>query len=105
MINTAGGNAFDIHEKLKKHDAKWLYKHEANSHQINTNYEFCTTFIGETEFAIYERHGNYFILVDFFKSYDEACSEARKILDDYPDVKSRLLNIPSLFNGEHNENT
>ncbi|WP_194446490.1 hypothetical protein [Klebsiella quasipneumoniae] len=65
MINAAGDNAFDIHEKLKKHGAKWLYMHEENSHQINTNYEFCTNFIGEIEFAIYERHGNHFILVDF----------------------------------------
>lgn len=104
MINTAGDNAFDIHEKLKKHDAKWLYKHEANSYQINTNHEFCTNFIGEIEFAIYERHGNYFRLVDFFKSYNEACAEAKKILDHYPDVKNRLLNTPSLFNDEHNEN-
>ncbi|MFL1886313.1 Uncharacterised protein [Klebsiella pneumoniae] len=103
MINTAGDNAFDIHEKLKKHDAKWLYKHEANIYQINTNYEFCTNFIGEFEFAIYERFGNYFILVDFFKSYDEACAEAKKILDDYPEVKIRLLNTHSLFNGGHNE--
>ena len=27
MINAAGDNAFDIHEKLKKHGAKWLYMH------------------------------------------------------------------------------
>ena len=38
MINAAGDNAFDIHEKLKKHGAKWSYMHEENSHQINTNY-------------------------------------------------------------------
>lgn len=97
MINTAGDNAFDIHEKLKKHDAKWQYKHEANSYQINTNYEFCTTFIGEIEFAIYERHGNYFRLVDFFKSYDEACAEAKKILDHYPDVKDHIIKYSFTF--------
>ncbi|EMF1899333.1 hypothetical protein RZP54_08450 [Raoultella ornithinolytica] len=96
MINAAGDNAFDIHEKLKKHGAKWLYMHEENSHQINTNYEFCTNFIGEIEFAIYERHGNHFILVDFFKSYDEACDEAKDILYIYPEIRVLILKATSI---------
>ncbi|ELH2097904.1 hypothetical protein RQD06_001421 [Klebsiella pneumoniae] len=103
MINAPSDNAFDIQEKLKAHHPMWSYMHEANSFQQNTNYEFCTNFIDGIEFAIYERHENHFILVDFFKSYDDACREAKNILDTYPDVKNRLLSIPSLFKGEHND--
>ena len=64
--------------------------------QINTNYEFCTNFIGEIEFAIYERHGNHFILVDFFKSYDEACDEAKDILYIYPEIRDLILKATSI---------
>ena len=38
-------------------------------------------------FDIHERVDNYFVLVDFFKSYEEACDDAKKIIDDHPDIK------------------
>ena len=45
------------------------------------------------EFAVYERIDNYFVLVDFFKSYDEACADAKKIIDDHPDIKKMFSAI------------
>ena len=43
--------------------------------------------------AVYERIENYFVLVDFFKSYDEACDDAKKIIDEHPDIKKMLSTI------------
>ncbi|HAZ8269189.1 TPA: hypothetical protein J8W34_000280 [Citrobacter koseri] len=80
-------NDFDIHAKLKSSNTHWSYLHAAQPNQNGINYEFCTTFIDDMEFAIYERIGNYFVLVDFFKSYDEACCDAKKIINNHPDIK------------------
>lgn len=77
---------FDIHAKLKAANSHWSYCYAAQPHESEFNYQFNTTFIGEMEFAVYERIDNYFVLVDFFKSYDEACADAKKIIDDHPDI-------------------
>ncbi|ENN5714118.1 hypothetical protein ACEV60_14750 [Enterobacter ludwigii] len=79
--------AFDIHAKLKAANSHWIYLRAAQPHQNDFDYEFNTTFIDGLEFAIYERVDNYFVLVDFFKSYEEACDDAKKIIDDHPDIK------------------
>ncbi|MBJ9353578.1 hypothetical protein GHT41_07870 [Citrobacter koseri] len=78
---------FDIHQKLKNSKYPWSYMHSVGSHQCDAGYEFRTIFLDEMEHAIYERHGNYFVLIDFFKNYDEACDEAKSIIDDNPDLK------------------
>lgn len=78
---------FDIHAKLRSSKSHWSYLYASQSHQDGFNYQFNTTFIDGVEFAIYERIDNYFVLVDFFKSYDEACDDAKKIIDAYPDIK------------------
>lgn len=78
---------FDIHAKLKSANSHWSYLYAVQPHENKFNYQFNTTFIGDMEFAVYERIDNYFVLVDFFKSYDEACDDAKKIIDDHPDLK------------------
>ncbi|WP_227136558.1 hypothetical protein [Kosakonia radicincitans] len=83
---------FDIHKKLKSTGAHWSYCRAAQPHQDGFNYEFNTILVGDVEFAIYERHGNYFVLVDFFKNYDDACPEAKRIIDDHPDLKIMCQN-------------
>ncbi|MCP6700067.1 hypothetical protein [Pseudomonas donghuensis] len=78
---------FDIHAKLKAANSHWSYCYAVHPHDKGFDYQFNTTFVGEMEFAVYERIENYFVLVDFFKSYDEACDDAKKIIDDHPDIK------------------
>lgn len=83
---------FDIQEKLKSSGTHWNYLHIAQPHQDGFDYEFNTILGDEIEFAIYERCGSYFVLVDFFKNYDEACQNAKRIIDEHPDVKSLFSN-------------
>lgn len=83
----AAGQQFDVNAKLKSTNAHWAYLRSAQPHQNGFDYEFSTTFIDGIEFAIYERIGNYFVLVDFFKSYDEACDDAKIIIDAHPEIK------------------
>lgn len=85
--NEAVSSDFNIHDKLRTTGAHWGYLHSSQPHQEGFNYEFITTFVDVIEFAIYERVDNYFVLVDFFKSYDEACDDAKKIIDNHPDIK------------------
>lgn len=83
---------FDIHEKLKSTGAHWLYRRAAQPYQDGYSYEFTTVMVGEMEFAIYERQDNYYVLVDFFKNYDEACPYAKQIIDQHPDIKKIYFN-------------
>lgn len=82
-----GGKYFNIHDKLRATNAHWCYLFSAQPHDEGFNYQFRTTCVDGVEFAVYERIDNSFVLVDFFKSYDEACDDAKKIIDDYPEVK------------------
>lgn len=78
---------FNIHDKLRAAKTHWSYLFAAQPHDESFNYQFRTTFVDGVEFALYERIENYFVLVDFFKSYDEACDDAKKIIDAYPELK------------------
>ncbi len=78
---------FNIHDKLRAAKTHWSYCSAVQTHEEPFNYQFRTTFVDGVEFALYERIENYFVLVDFFKSYDEACDDAKKIIDSYPDLK------------------
>lgn len=78
---------FNIHDKLRAVKTHWSYCFAAQLHDESFNYQFRTTFVDGMEFAIYERIERYFVLVDFFKSYDEACDEAKNIIDSHPDLK------------------
>lgn len=84
---------FDIHAKLRTANSHWSYCYAVQPCEKGFNYQFNTTFIGEMEFAVYERIDNCFVLVDFFKSYDEACTDAKKIIDDHPDIKKMFSAI------------
>ncbi|WP_447765731.1 hypothetical protein [Enterobacter asburiae] len=84
---------FNIHAKLKAAKSHWSYCYAVQPCEKGFNYQFNTTFVGEMEFAVYERIDNYFVLVDFFKSYDEACDDAKKIIDDHPDIKKMFSAI------------
>ncbi|EBW6823762.1 hypothetical protein DP786_07720 [Salmonella enterica subsp. enterica serovar Senftenberg] len=86
-------HAFDIHAKLKSANSHWSYCHAVQPHDKGFDYQFNTTFVGEIEFAVYERIENYFVLVDFFKSYDEACDDVKKIIDEHPDIKKMFSAI------------
>ncbi|EGF4814450.1 hypothetical protein ICF92_003813 [Escherichia coli] len=84
---------FDIHAKLRAANSHWFYCYAVQHFEKEFNYQFNTSFVDEMEFAVYERIDNYFVLVDFFKSYDEACDDAKKIIDDHPDLKRMLSAI------------
>lgn len=84
---------FDIHAKIKSANSHWSYLRAAQPHQNYFDYEFNTTFIDGLEFAIYARNGDNFVLVDFFKSYNEACNDAKKIIDEHPDIKKMVSTI------------
>lgn len=79
-MKTSNKDNFDIHQKLREQKSSWGYLHAVGEHQANVNYEFITNFIGETEYALYQRIDSYFVLVDFFKNYEEACVEAKEII-------------------------
>ena len=79
--------SFNIHEKLKVAKTHWSYCFAAQPHDQTFNYQFRTSWVKGIEFAIYERTGEYYVLVDFFKSYEEACDDAKKIIDAYPEIK------------------
>lgn len=88
---TAKGNStFDIHSKLLSQNSHWSYAHVIQPYQENSNFEMATTLVDKIEFAIYKRDGDYMILVDFFSSYEEACEEAKSILDSFPSAKSSV---------------
>lgn len=87
MQTEAVATSFNILDKLKSNGSHWGYQKLAQPHENGFNYQFNTIMVDDVEFAIYERRGEYFVLVDFFKNYDEACPHAKRIIDDYPDVK------------------
>jgi hypothetical protein len=82
-----GSKKFNIHDKLRGSNTHWSHRFSAQPHDEGFNYQFRTTCVDGVEFAVYERIDNCFVLVDFFKSYDEACDDAKNIIDDHPDIK------------------
>ena len=88
MHTSNSADNFDVSEKLRSMNSHWSLVTPVQNYHGDSNYEFITAMVGETEFAIYKRQGVLFVLVDFFKNYEEACKEAKEIIDSYPDVKS-----------------
>lgn len=82
-----GSKKFNIDDKLRGSNTHWTHRFSAQPHDAGFNYQFRTTCVDGVEFAVYERIDNCFVLVDFFKSYDEACDDAKNIIDDHPDIK------------------
>ncbi|EIV9539205.1 hypothetical protein MBN59_002441 [Klebsiella pneumoniae] len=89
--------AFDIHAKLKSLNECWSFAIRTQPHNHGYDFEFCTRYIPDLTFAIYKRIGDHFVLVDFFSSYDEACDEAKNILDIYPNIRDRILQATSIL--------
>ncbi|EHF4932606.1 hypothetical protein I4B30_003672 [Enterobacter hormaechei] len=85
-----GSKKFNIDDKLRGSNTHWTHRFSAQPHDAGFNYQFRTTCVAGVEFAVYERIDNCFVLVDFFKSYDEACDDAKNIIDDYPDIKRMI---------------
>lgn len=81
---------FDIQEKLKRSGSCWSYMRLAQPFQAGFNYEFITKLLVNIEFAIYERVGDYFFLVDFFENYEDASEQAKDILNAYTDFKKNV---------------
>lgn len=85
--------SFDIHEKLKMNikngGENYSYLKATQPHQGDAKVELITIHHPEVKFLLYERTGNYFVLIDFFKSYAEACEEAKKIIDSH-DLKPSI---------------
>lgn len=85
---------FDIHEKLKINikngGESYSYLKDIPSHQNDVNFEFITITIPEITFLIYRKLGNYFVLVDFFNNYEDACDEAKEIINE-KDLKQTIF--------------
>jgi len=85
---------FDIHDKLeqeiKNSGNSHSYMMAAQPHQGDANFEFITSLFPQLLFLIYKRIDEYFVLVDFFKTYEEACDEAKAIIDSHPRLKASL---------------
>jgi len=87
-MSTPSLEHLDIHKNLRDRKTSWGHLHAVGPHQADANYEFITSFIGETEYALYARQGNYFVLVDSFKNYEEANHSAKEIINNQPQLKN-----------------
>ncbi|MFG0517318.1 hypothetical protein [Kluyvera intermedia] len=91
-IKSTQENTPDIQTKLKLTGSHWSYLKLARPSSDGSNYEFNQCLIGKTEYAIYERQGHYFVLVDFFKDYSKANSHAKEIIDNNSQLK-QIFNL------------
>ena len=82
--------SFDIHQKLKAAGSEISYFMPVSGHNENAAYIFFTSFLDVPEYQIYERNEFGFVLVDFFNSYEEACTHAKEILDKSPKFKNSV---------------
>ncbi|WP_313471351.1 hypothetical protein [Atlantibacter hermannii] len=92
MINQPDNAPFDIHQKLRASGSHWCYLHAAEPWHGDCNFYLITDFSGdEYEYALYQLvEGDYFCLVDFFKNYNEACEEAKNIINSNPKYKAAI---------------
>ncbi|MEW5290320.1 hypothetical protein ABW286_14195 [Erwinia papayae] len=81
---------FDIHHKLKIHNPTLSYLYLAQPHESDVKYDFRVNLI-EKVYSIYEKKGDYFFLIDFFSDINEACPEALRIIEDWPQAKKSIL--------------
>lgn len=92
MSNSEIKKPFDIHQKLRASCSHWGYLHAAEPWHGDCSFQLITDLSGdEYEYALYQRvEGDYFCLVDFFKNYNEACEEAKNIINNHPKYKSAI---------------
>ena len=93
MSNLTPTQPFDIHNKLKANSSHWDYLHAAEPWQGDCAFQLMTDHSNdELEYALYRRiEGDYFCLIDFFKSYSEACDEAKEIINSVPYYKAIII--------------
>lgn len=97
-VSLLNNEKFSIHSKLLLTNTHWSYCFHILPHQENSIHEMRVSDFEEDgyEFAIYKRDGDYMILVDFFKSYEEACKEAKDILNEFPKAKGTITSLGSI---------
>lgn len=83
-------NSFDIHQKLKAADSELSYFMPVSGHNENATYVLFASLFDVPEYQIYERNEFGFVLVDFFNTYEEACTHAKEILDKSPKLKNSV---------------
>ncbi|VTP13195.1 hypothetical protein PUATCC27989T_01029 [Phytobacter ursingii] len=97
MITTiapkAVSNKFDVSQKITEKSSLWPYSKPSKPYQDGFNFQFESILSDVIEFALYERHGDQFVIVDFFNSYDEACDEAKEFLDNHKDLKTMIMTL------------
>ena len=82
--------SFDIHQKLKAAGSELSYFMPVSGHNENATYILFASLFDVPEYQIYERNEFGFVLVDFFNSYEEACTHAKEILDKSPKFKDSV---------------
>lgn len=89
---SANNQVATIQEKIQLSGSHWSHIKIAQPSQNGYNFEFHTILLDESEYAIYERQGQYFVLIDFFKNYEEANDLAKKIINNHSQLK-QIFNI------------
>lgn len=82
---------FCIHKKIKEKKANWSYIRTPDSFTENLEAFLITSLTGEVEHAVYEKCSAGFMLVDFFNNYEQACHQAKEILNNSPALKNCVL--------------
>ncbi len=82
--------SFDIHQKLKAAGSELSYFMPVSAHNENATYVLFTSLLDVPEYQIYERNEFGFVLVDFFNTYEEACTRAKEILEKSPKLKDSV---------------
>ncbi len=82
---------FCIHEKLKAENSHWSYAFPVSTVHGNGKHQLHTSLLDDVEFAVYEKTGTYFVLVDFAKDYSSLNDDAKKIIDANPKAKASIL--------------
>lgn len=92
QVTTAENNKpFCIHEKLKSEKSHWPYAFSVAQIHGDAKAQLNTCLLDKPEFAVYERVGNYFVLVDFANDYWSLNDNAKKIIDKNPKAKASIL--------------
>lgn len=82
---------FCIQEKLKAEKSRWSYAYPVSTIHGSGKHQLHTSLVDDVEFAIYEKKGGYFVLIDFAKNYSSLNDDAKKIIDANPKAKASIL--------------
>lgn len=88
---SATQQSFYIHEKLKAEKSHWSYEFPVSPADGDAKAQLNTCLLDKPEFAVYERVGSNFVLVDFADNYNSLSDDAKKIIDKNPKAKESIL--------------